>query len=78
MLYITCRGRGSDRPVIVNSETAAVLESLEGLFEGLTWSQAERWAKRFFEHYLHPKVPKLPKIHILRTTGRKKLADISK
>ena len=28
---------GGDRPVIENSETAAVLESLEGLFPGLTW-----------------------------------------
>ena len=30
-------GEGSDRPIFANSETAAVLESLEGRFYGLTW-----------------------------------------
>ena len=29
--------KGGDRPIIANSETLAVLESLEGPFSGLTW-----------------------------------------
>ena len=30
-------GGGGDLPILAKSEAAAVLESLEGLFSGLTW-----------------------------------------
>ena len=38
LLFIIYQSRkGSDCPIIANSETAAVSKSLEGLFSGLTW-----------------------------------------
>ena len=34
---LTSRRREGDRPIIASTETAAVSESLDGLFEGLNW-----------------------------------------
>ena len=41
-------GEGSDRPIFANSETAAVLESLEGRFYGLTWWSDRKVSKTYF------------------------------
>ena len=41
-------GEGSDLPIFANSETAAVLESLEGLFYGLTWWSDWKVSKTYF------------------------------
>ena len=64
-----CRFVDLDGPIIVNSETAVVLESLEDLFSGLTYGSC--WK-------VDSKAPKLPKIHILWTSGHRRLVESTK
>ena len=62
-----------DCPIFANSQTAAVLEYLEGLFWGLTWWSDWKVCKTDFWPKLWPKVQKLFKSRISRTNGRGKL-----
>lgn len=62
-------------PIFANSGTAAVLESLEGLFSDFRLKGGQ---KEFFGSKLDPKVPKSAKTNILQTTDYRKLADPSK
>ena len=51
--------KGGDRPVIANSETSAVLESLEGPFSGLTWWSGRKVGETHFWAKIGPKSPKI-------------------
>ena len=71
--------KGDGCLIIANSETAAVLESLQGLFSELTrWIVQKVSETQFPGQNWVPKAPKLPKIHISQADGYKKLVDPSK
>ena len=40
--------QGGDRPIIANSKTAAVLESIASLFSGLTWRSSQKLGETHF------------------------------
>ena len=69
--------KGGDSQIFAKSEAAAVLQSLEGLKIDLVIKlKGER--NNFFGQKLGPKIPTLPKIHMLQTADHQKLVDLSK